>query len=258
MGKRKSSQSRVARQPKIARPRQSTRLRQSSNDTTQDVLGTSTPRRAGRPKRARHSSGNPSSGRSATTSINPAPETDGPQYSGNETTGANQSSSQPPSHAQPMQGEVDVAMQSHLPEISQFSETTRHRFNNLESERESNLVVSFPSIVPNTGSLYAGFQLQITHNESDTRPRASHNLRDNEAHPPTRASSVGQSIQSGAIAWDTRGEHSGAHIYNTDQSPLFSVTDRLGTKVHHNMKEKIWRGQYVDFNTLLETQNIAI
>eukprot|EP00057_Strongylocentrotus_purpuratus_P026639 XP_011681113.1 PREDICTED: uncharacterized protein LOC754287 isoform X1 [Strongylocentrotus purpuratus] len=103
MGKRKSSQSRVARQPKIARPRQSTRLRQSSNDTTQDVLGTSTPRRAGRPKRARHSSGNPSSGRSATTSINPAPETDGPQYSGNETTGANQSSSQPPSHAQPMQ-----------------------------------------------------------------------------------------------------------------------------------------------------------
>ena len=139
MGKRKSSQSRVARQPKIARPRQSTRLRQSSNDTTQDVLGTSTPRRAGRPKRARHSSGNPNSGRSATTSINPAPETDGPQYSGNETTGANQSSSQPPSHAQPMQGEVDVAMQSHLPEISQFSETTRHRFNNLESERESNL-----------------------------------------------------------------------------------------------------------------------
>ncbi|XP_030849698.1 uncharacterized protein LOC115927677 [Strongylocentrotus purpuratus] len=103
MGKRKSSQSRVARQPKIARPRQSTRLRQSSNDTTQDVLGTSTPRRAGRPKRARHSSGNPNSGRSATTSINPAPETDGPQYSGNETTGANQSSSQPPSHAQPMQ-----------------------------------------------------------------------------------------------------------------------------------------------------------
>ncbi|XP_030842494.1 uncharacterized protein LOC115924473 [Strongylocentrotus purpuratus] len=103
MGKRKSSQSRVARQPKIARPRQSTRLRQSSNDTTQDVLGTSTPRRAGRPKPARHSSGNPNSGRSATTSINPAPETDGPQYSGNETTGANQSSSQPPSHAQPMQ-----------------------------------------------------------------------------------------------------------------------------------------------------------
>ena len=115
-----------------------------------------------------------------------------------------------------MQGEVDVAMQSHLPEISQSSETTRHRSNNLESERESNLVVSFPSIVSNTGSLHAGFQLQITHNESDTRSRASYSLRDNEAHSRDNeahsfiwASSVGQPThsvwqptQSGVIAWD--------------------------------------------------------
>ena len=42
-----------------------------------------------------------------------------------------------------------------------------------------------------------------------------------------------------------------------NQSPLHPAGDRLGTSTPQNIREKIWRGEFIDFNVLVDSQDNA-
>ncbi|XP_072178778.1 uncharacterized protein [Diadema setosum] len=117
---------------------------------------------------------------------------------------------------------------------------------------------SFPSIVPNAnfllGNMERGSQPSpgqcAGSQPGDTNPDQQQNEQPNHTEP--QAQGLPQNLQR-----PSTGTHIHSHTYHQHQSPLHPAGDRLGTSIPHNIREKIWKGEFIDLNLLIDNQDHA-
>lgn len=110
------------------------------------------------------------------------------------------------------------------------------------------LLTSFPTIVPHV-DLESGNQGHVSRGiQYRSRPIGSQ--YDNNSRPSYTG--IGNSSV-------PHTEHRSGFAVNDSppQSPLRPVGDRLGSAIPNNIREKIWKGEYVDFNVLVNAQEVT-
>nr|XP_054775301.1 uncharacterized protein LOC129283562 [Lytechinus pictus] len=121
---------------------------------------------------------------------------------------------------------------------------TGHESHNIRERSQSGMVretpftSSFPAIVPPSVQI----RTDLTQN--------SHCVHDNEATGPNN-----QIIINTERRPNTKNMNRGYH--HPHYSPLNPVGDTLGESIPQSIKEKIWKGEYVDLNLLVNAQDVA-
>ena len=106
----------------------------------------------------------------------------------------------------------------------------------------STISSSFPSIVPSTNFLQGSMEResqpsQYGISQTDDTDLVQQNEQTSYTEPQ------GQGLPQGPGAR--------SRTYHPNQSPLHPASDRLGTSTPQNIREKIWRGEFIDLNVLL-------
>ncbi|XP_063967836.1 uncharacterized protein LOC135157151 [Lytechinus pictus] len=195
-----------------------------------------------------------SSGRSPSRSANKRPAaSQGPVLQLPSTQGQTQSCPRPSTSnntaGEPSRPEyMSVQIQDHTDSFCVPGHTnnniTGHESHNIRERSQSGMVretpftSSFPAIVPPSVQI----RTDLTQN--------SHCVHDNEATGPNN-----QTIINTERRPNTENMNRGYH--HPHHSPLNPVGDTLGVSIPQSIKEKIWKGEYVNLNLLVNAQDVA-
>lgn len=155
-------------------------------------------------------------------------------------------------------GECPIRTESLQSSVSQSNNHSRHHTDvdssplALEGRNRnftsSTISSSFPSIVPNTNFLRGNMEResqpsQYGISQTDHTDLGQQNEQTSHTQP-----------QGQGLPQEGPGAHSRTYHPVPHQSPLHPAGDRLGTSTPQNIREKIWKGEFIDLNGLVDSQ----
>ena len=115
----------------------------------------------------------------------------------------------------------------------------------------STISSSFPSIVPSTNFLQGTMERQRESQPSPSQYGITSRGQIDDTYPQNEQTSHTATVPQGL----PQGLGARSHTYHPNQSPLHPTGDRLGTSTPQNIRGKIWRGEFIDFNILVDSQD---